>query len=151
MASMDGAGVDKVVTFAIGAGEPVDYRDTNNYIASSMGKYPDRIIRFMRLNPAKGPKDTLKVLEEGVKLGLKEIKIHPLIEKCPANDKENVYPLMEAAQHHGLPAVSLRPGRGCESQTYRRGGKRLSKIVGDPGPLRCHRGSPRCHRRGQKA
>jgi len=33
-----------VVTFAIGAGEPVDYRDTNNYIASSMEKYPDRII-----------------------------------------------------------------------------------------------------------
>jgi len=37
---MDGAGVDKVVTFAICAGEPVDYRDTNNYIASSMEKYP---------------------------------------------------------------------------------------------------------------
>jgi len=102
MASMDEAGVDKVVTFAIGAGEPVDYRDTNNYIASSMEKYPDRIIGFMRLNPAKSPKDTLQVLEEGVKLGLKGIKIHPLIEKVPANDRENVYPLMEAAQHHGL-------------------------------------------------
>ena len=74
MASMDEAGVDKVVTFAIGAGEPVDYRDTNNYIASSMEKYPDRIIGFMRLNPAKGPKDTLKVLEEGVKLGLKGVR-----------------------------------------------------------------------------
>src|SRR5438445_3241973 len=102
MASMDGAGVDKVVTFAIGAGEPVDYRDTNNYISSSMEKYPDRIIGFMRLNPAKGPQDTLKVLEEGVKLGLKGIKIHPLIEHCSANDKEKVYPLMEAAQHYGL-------------------------------------------------
>jgi predicted TIM-barrel fold metal-dependent hydrolase len=55
MASMDEAGVDKVVTFAIGAGEPVDYRDTNSYIASSMKKYPDRIIGFMRLNPAKSP------------------------------------------------------------------------------------------------
>ena len=105
IASMDGAGVDKVVTFAIGAGEPVDYRDTNNYIASSMQKYPDRIIGFLRLNPAKGPKDTLQVLEEGVKLGLKGIKIHPLIEKCPANDKEKVYPLMEAAQHYGLPVL----------------------------------------------
>ena len=93
---MDGAGVDKVVTFAICAGEPVDYRDTNNYIASSMEKYPDRIIGFMSLNPAKGPKNTLKVLEEGVKLGLKGVKIHPLIEKCPANDKEKVYPLMES-------------------------------------------------------
>ena len=78
-----------MVTFAIGAG---DYRDTNNYIASSMEKYPDRIIGFMSLNPAKGPKDTLKVLEEGVKLGLKGVKIHPLIEKCPANDKEKSLP-----------------------------------------------------------
>ena len=35
-----GRGWYKVVTFAIGTGEPVDYRDTNNYIASSMEKYP---------------------------------------------------------------------------------------------------------------
>jgi hypothetical protein len=105
IASMDGAGVDKVVTFAIGAGEPVDYRDTNDYISASMQKYPDRIIGFMRLNPAQGPKDTLQVLEEGVKLGLKGIKIHPLIEKCPANDKEKVYPLMEAAQHYKIPVL----------------------------------------------
>jgi len=32
------------VSFVIGAGEPVDYRDTNNYIAGSMEKYSDRII-----------------------------------------------------------------------------------------------------------
>jgi predicted TIM-barrel fold metal-dependent hydrolase len=99
---MDQAGVDRVVTFAIGAGEPVDYRETNQYIAGAMKRYPDRIIGFMRLNPADGPKHTLEVLEEGVKLGLKGIKIHPLIEKTPANDKERVYPLMEAAQQHGL-------------------------------------------------
>jgi len=100
--SMDEAGVDKVVTFAIGVGKPTDYRNTNRYIADAMKRYPDRIIGFMRLNPANGPKDTLEVLEEGVRLGLKGIKIHPLIEKTPANDKEKVYPLMEAAQHHGL-------------------------------------------------
>ncbi len=100
--SMDDAGVDRVVTFAIGVGEPSDYRETNRYIASAMKKYPKRIIGFMRLNPALGVKDTLEVLEEGIKLGLKGIKIHPLIEKVPANDREKVYPLMEAAQHHGL-------------------------------------------------
>jgi predicted TIM-barrel fold metal-dependent hydrolase len=125
MASMDGAGIDKVVTFAIGAGEPVDYRDTNNYIASSMEKYPDRIIGFMRLNPAKGPQDTLKVLEEGVKLGLKGIKIHPLIEKCSANDKANVYPLMEAAQHHGLP-VLFHCGLGEDASP-----KRIAEVAKD--------------------
>jgi predicted TIM-barrel fold metal-dependent hydrolase len=125
MASMNGAGVDKVVTFAIGAGEPVDYRETNSYIASSMKKYPDRIIGFMRLNPAKGPKDTLQVLEEGVKLGLKGIKIHPLIEKCPANDKANVYPLMEAAEHHGLP-VLFHCGLGEDASP-----KRIAEVAKD--------------------
>ena len=100
--SMDDAGVDGVVTFAIGIGEPSDYRETNQYISDTMKKHPGRIHGFMRLSPGNGPKDTLQVLEEGIKLGLKGIKIHPLIEHCPANDKEKVYPLMEAAQHHGL-------------------------------------------------
>jgi predicted TIM-barrel fold metal-dependent hydrolase len=102
MRDMDEAGVDSVVTFAIGVGAPTDYRETNQYIANAMKKHPDRILGFMRLSPGNGPKQTLEVLEEGVKLGLKGIKIHPLIEKTAANDKEKVYPLMEAAQHHGL-------------------------------------------------
>ncbi|MFQ5683145.1 MAG: amidohydrolase family protein [Candidatus Binatia bacterium] len=99
---MDDAGVDRVVTFAIGVGEPSDYRETNAYIANAMKKHASRIIGFMRLNPADGPQHTLEVLEEGVKSGLRGIKIHPLIEKTAANDKEKVYPLMEAAQHHKL-------------------------------------------------
>jgi predicted TIM-barrel fold metal-dependent hydrolase len=116
--SMDEAGVDKVVTFAIGAGKPTDYRDINRYIAESMKKYPDRIIGFMRLSPANGPKDTLAVLEESVKLGLKGIKIHPLIEKTPANDREKIYPLMEAAQHHGL-VVLFHCGMGDNASPQR--------------------------------
>ncbi|MFQ5850409.1 MAG: amidohydrolase family protein [Candidatus Binatia bacterium] len=100
--SMDEAGVDRVVTFAIGVGEPSDYRETNQYIAGAMERYPERIVGFMRLNPADGARHALEVLEDGVKLGLKGIKIHPLIEKTPANDREKVYPLMEAAQHYGL-------------------------------------------------
>ena len=103
--SMDNAGVDGVVTFAIGIGEPSDYRETNQYISNAMKQHAGRIHGFMRLSPGNGPKDTLQVLDEGVKLGLKGIKIHPLIEHCPANDKEKVYPLMEAAQHYGLPVL----------------------------------------------
>ena len=89
--------------FAIGIGEPSDYRETNQYISDAMKQHAGRIHGFMRLSPGNGPKDTLQVLEEGVKLGLKGIKIHPLIEHCPANDKEKVYPLMEAAQRLAFP------------------------------------------------
>lgn len=116
--SMDEAGVDRCVTFAIGAGKRTDYRETNKYIAEAMKKYPDRIIGFMRLSPGNGPKDTLAVLEESVKLGLKGIKIHPLIEKCPANDREKVYPLMDAAQHHGL-VVLFHCGMGEDASPQR--------------------------------
>src|SRR3972149_836962 len=58
MRSMDGPGLDRVVTFAIGAGRPTDYRETNRYVAESMKRHPERIIGFMRLNPADGPKHT---------------------------------------------------------------------------------------------
>jgi len=120
LGSMDGAGVDGVVTFAIGIGEPSDYRETNQYIAGAMKKYPGRIHGFMRLSPGQGVKDTLQVLEEGVKLGLKGIKIHPLIEHCPANDREKVYPLMEAAQHHNL-TVLIHCGLGEDASPARLG------------------------------
>ncbi|MBI1992845.1 MAG: amidohydrolase family protein [Deltaproteobacteria bacterium] len=125
LGSMDDAGVDGCVTFAIGIGEPSDYRETNQYIAGAMKKHPKRIHGFMRLSPGNGPKDTLKVLEEAVKLGLKGIKIHPLIENCPANDKEKVYPLMEAAQHHGL-VVLFHCGLGENASP-----KRLGEVARD--------------------
>jgi hypothetical protein len=123
--SMDDAGVDGVVTFAIGIGEPSDYRETNQYIAGVMKQHPKRIHGFMRLSPGNGPKDTLKVLDEGIKLGLKGIKIHPLIEHCPANDKEKVYPLMEAAQHHGL-TVLFHCGLGEDASP-----KRIGEVAKD--------------------
>src|SRR4029077_18550881 len=81
--SMDNAGVDGVVTFAIGIGEPSDYRETNQYISNAMKQHAGRIHGFMRLSPGNGPKDTLQVLEEGVKLGLKGIKIHPFNRTLP--------------------------------------------------------------------
>lgn len=123
--SMDEARVDRLVTFAIGMGKPSDYRETNQYIAQAMKRYPDRIIGFMRLNPADGPKHTLEVLEEGVKLGLKGIKIHPLIEKTPANDREKIYPLMEAAQHYGL-VVLFHCGLGDDASP-----KRIGEVARD--------------------
>ncbi len=55
---MDEAGVDKVVTFAIGMGEPSDYRETNEYIATAMKKNPERIIGFIGSAPPLG-KNTL--------------------------------------------------------------------------------------------
>ena len=65
--------------------------------------------------------------------------MHPLIEKCPANDKENVYPLMEAAQHHGLP-VLFHCGLGEDASPKRiaevaRDFPKLSVILGHSGVI----------------
>src|SRR4029077_15473884 len=68
--SMDATGVDGVGTFAIGIGEAADYREANTYNANAMRQHAGRIHGFMRLSPGNGPKDSLQVLEEGVKLGL---------------------------------------------------------------------------------
>jgi len=70
-----------------------------------MKKHVGRIDGFTRLNPGNGPKDTLQVLEEGIKLGLKAIKIHPLIEHC---------------QHHGL-TVLFHCGLGEDASPKRIG------------------------------
>src|SRR5262245_63594177 len=102
LASMDNAGVDGVVTFAIGIGEPSDYRETNQYISNAMKQHAGRIHGFMRLSPGKGPKDNLQGVEKGVKLGIKGNKIHSLIENCPANDKKKIYPLIGTDQHYAL-------------------------------------------------
>ena len=63
--SMDNAGVDGVVTFAIGIGEPSDYRETNQYISNAMKQHAGRIHGFMRLSPGNGPKDTLRCWRKG--------------------------------------------------------------------------------------
>lgn len=102
---MDESSVDGVTPFAIGAGNKTDYADANRLMAEATRQYPDRMAGYMRLNPNYGPRHNLELIEEGVGLGLKGIKYHPLIEHFEADDRELVYPLMEAAEHHGLVVI----------------------------------------------
>ncbi len=99
---MDESGVDVVTPFPIGAGNKVDYAESNRLMAQAMREYPGRMIGYMRLDPNFGVEHNRGLIEEGVRLGLRGIKFHPLIEHCEADNRELVYPLLELAEHHRL-------------------------------------------------
>jgi predicted TIM-barrel fold metal-dependent hydrolase len=105
IARMDESAVDVVTPFAIGAGNRTDYADTNRLMAQAMREYPGRMIGYMRLNPNYGVEHNRQLIDEGAALGLRGIKIHPLIEHCEADDRALVYPLMEQAEHHRLTVI----------------------------------------------
>ena len=67
--------------------------------------YPGRMVGYMRLNPNYGVEHNRALIEEGIGLGLRGIKYHPLIEHFEADNRELVYPLMELAEHHRLVVI----------------------------------------------
>ena len=102
IARMDESGVDVVTPFAIGAGEQTDYAELNRAMAQAARDYPGRMVPYMRLNPNYGVEHNRQLIEEGVGLGLRGIKFHPLIENFEADDRALVYPLIEQAEQHKL-------------------------------------------------
>ena len=137
VARMDESGVDVVTPFAIGAGNRTDYADTNRLVAQAMRDHPGRMVGYMRLNPNYGVEHNRQLIEEGVGLGLRGIKIHPLIEHCEADDRALVYPLMEQAEHHRL-VVLFHCGMGDAASPDRianvaRDFPRLNVIAGHSG------------------
>jgi predicted TIM-barrel fold metal-dependent hydrolase len=102
IARMDESGVDVCTPFPIGAGDKVDYAESNRLMAQAAREHPERMIGYLRLDPNYGIEHNRQLIEEGVSLGLRGIKLHPLIEHCEADDRALVYPLVELAEHHGL-------------------------------------------------
>lgn len=137
LAHMDEAGVDVAAAFAIGAGNRTDYAEANRFVASAAAEHPDRIVGFLRLNPRFGVEHNRLLIEEGVRLGLRGIKLHPLVERFPADDPDLVYPLMELAEHHRL-VVLFHCGQGAYASPDRiarvaRDWPRVSIIAGHSG------------------
>jgi predicted TIM-barrel fold metal-dependent hydrolase len=105
IARMDESGVDVVTPFPIGAGNKTDYAELNRLMAKAARDYPGRMVGYMRLNPNYGVEHNRRLVEEGVGLGLRGIKLHPLIEHFEADDRELVYPIVEQAEQHGLVVI----------------------------------------------
>ncbi len=101
---MDAAGVDKAVIVAVDAETIHKYRVSNDLVAETVAKYPDRLIGFASVDPHKG-KDGLKEFERAVgELKLRGLKLLPHLVELDINDKK-IYPLYEAAQSLNVPVL----------------------------------------------
>jgi predicted TIM-barrel fold metal-dependent hydrolase len=101
---MDAAGVDRAVIVAVDAETIHNYRVSNDLVAQTVSKYPERLIGFASVDPHKG-KDGVKEFERAVgELKLRGLKLLPHLLELDINDPM-IYPLYEAAQDLGVPVL----------------------------------------------
>lgn len=104
---LEEAKIDKIVLMPTSwLGDPnltADYSKANEMIHELVNRLPDRIIGFGRLNPLNG-KAALDVLDKAIKLGLKGLKLHPLMETFPANT-HILDPIMERLTDAKIPVL----------------------------------------------
>ena len=102
IADMDRVGVDMVCAFPL-ANPHTDYREENERIIKFMTEAPDRILAYARIQPFFGRKAAEDILEYGAR-GVRGLKFHPFLDGggMPVNDRNMMFPLMEAAAEAGL-------------------------------------------------
>jgi predicted TIM-barrel fold metal-dependent hydrolase len=102
---MDSSDIDKAVVFPFNEVNPgISFSKANDFIADAVGKYPDRLIGFARLDPNAGMGALLEFDRCVWDLGLKGIKLHP---KAQNFTPSNVYVLriLEKASELDVPVV----------------------------------------------
>jgi len=89
------------------------YEKSNDEIAACVEKHPDKFIGFARVNPKLGVIAVKEVVRCATRLGLKGLKLHPLIEQFRP-DHESHKPLYETLVKHDMVATfhSLPLSRG---------------------------------------
>lgn len=104
LADMDAAGVDKSVIVAVDAETIHNYRVSNDLVAETVSKHPDRLIGFASVDPHKGSRG-VKEFERAIKdLKLRGLKLLPHLVELDINDPK-IYPFYEAAQELGVPVL----------------------------------------------
>ncbi|RMF89550.1 MAG: hypothetical protein D6733_06080 [Methanobacteriota archaeon] len=102
---MDAAGVDRAVVFPFNEpGPDGSFSRANDFIASAVESYPERIIGFARLDPNRGEAALLELDRAIGGMELKGIKLHPKGQGfTPSN--EHVLKIVERAAKFGVPVV----------------------------------------------
>ncbi|MDT7634324.1 MAG: uncharacterized protein QOI50_6254 [Pseudonocardiales bacterium] len=98
---------------------------SNEEIADGAAEYPDVLIPFASIDPAKGragARTFRRLIEER---GVRGIKFHPSIQNFAPNDR-SAYPLLEVAQELGVPALFHTGQTGIGAGMPGGGGVRLS-------------------------
>ena len=102
LAAMDRDGVDLSVVMGIGWTDLGLARESNNYIAEVVARYPDRIVGFGSINPVVA--GAIEEIERCVSLGLRGIgELHPHTQDFDVSDTQIMAPLVEALLEFHLP------------------------------------------------
>jgi len=102
--NFDAAGIDRGVIFPRGAFGS-DYAESNASIAKGMEAFPNRIIGFGRISSRLGKERSERTFDECMKMGLKGIKLHPILDVFDADDRKLLGPIMEKAGHYKVPVL----------------------------------------------
>jgi predicted TIM-barrel fold metal-dependent hydrolase len=93
---MDRGGVDRAVVCSLG--QAID----NAYIAEAVRRYPDRLIGFAEANP-RDPQAISSIRRAVEDLGLRGLKLHPLLMAHPVMSMPLMGPIFEVCQELDIP------------------------------------------------
>ena len=94
--------VDRAIVFGV-RGVATGVRSPNEFTAQWVRHDPDKLIGFMAIDPMED--DHMEQIERGIELGLRGIKIYPMLGRYDPADPTN-FPMFEKAQRLGLPVLS---------------------------------------------
>jgi predicted TIM-barrel fold metal-dependent hydrolase len=97
-ATMSNAGVDVAIVFGLTAAA-AGVRTPHNFVASFCRETGIKTIGFMSLDPADA--DVLDQVDEGISLGLKGVKLYPVLAGF-SPVQESVQPLLDLLERRGL-------------------------------------------------
>ncbi|MGQ0654475.1 MAG: amidohydrolase family protein [Betaproteobacteria bacterium] len=101
---MDRCGIDRAVIMDSLAYIGLEQKSSNQHTRDAVDAFPDRLIGFANIKPPQGVaacRDEIKRTVED--WGFRGIKLHPQVDRYPANDRALVYPIVELAIEHAVP------------------------------------------------
>ncbi|MBU1670318.1 MAG: amidohydrolase family protein [Actinobacteria bacterium] len=104
IADMDAAGVSRSVVVAVDAETRWDYRVSNELVAETVARHPDRLIGFASVDPNKGEAAGRELRRAVESDGMRGLKLLPHLVELRANDPV-MYPLYEVALEVGVPVL----------------------------------------------
>jgi predicted TIM-barrel fold metal-dependent hydrolase len=104
IADMDAAGVDRAVIVGIDAETTHRYKVSNDLVARTVARFPDRLTGFAGADPHKGKLACDELDRAVTELGLRGLKLLPHLADIAPDDRR-MYPLYETARDLKIPVL----------------------------------------------
>jgi uncharacterized protein len=101
---MDEWGIDLSIIMDSLAYIGLDQKSSNNHTRDAVERYPKRLIGFANIKPPQGLAACRDEISRTIgDWGFRGIKLHPQVDRYPANHRELVHPIVELAMRHDVP------------------------------------------------